>query len=205
MLAPSPVPWHLPGCRAPAIQADSCRIRIVYNPDYGDAAWPVSTTPLHTETAGGMHLRGGPTAPAPLSPSPWGTPVSGPPCWASPSWRPGAWGWLSCSDPWRADLSPRQSFPKLPHPVLSPGDPPIHTHTHSRCWGARNSGGAHPGARLTLFPREAGWEAPALGTPMPHPQAKPPLLAPEPIPCHLVLLTAPLWSPRPLVKLKSDP
>lgn len=96
--------------------------------------------------------------------------MPGPPCWASPSWRLDAWGWLTLLRPMESRPQPQTVLPKLPHPVLSPGDPPIHTHTHSSCWGARNSGGAHPGARLTLFPKE-GW----LGGPCPqHPNAPPP-------------------------------
>lgn len=87
----------------------------MYNPDYGDAAWPVSTTPLHTETAGGMHLREeGPRRPPPPPDLP------GHPCaWASelgiPNLEMGRLGWAHL-------LRPMESRPQ-PQTVPSPGCP----------------------------------------------------------------------------------
>lgn len=51
----------------------------MYNSDYGDVAWPVSTTPSYTETAGGMHLREESPRCPPRLPPPGGHPCA----WAS--------------------------------------------------------------------------------------------------------------------------
>lgn len=154
--------------------------------------------------------RGRPRAPAPSprppcsAPTSQDTPVPGPPCWESPRWRWGAWGWLTCSDAWRADLSPKQSLPRSAPPRPDTwGSPHPHSHTFKLLECQRLQWGTFRSKTHPVSPREAGWETPgpwhsnAPPPPPPPGQARPPLPAPEPIPCHLVLFTAPLWSPDP--------